>query len=66
MGELVPGECMINALHINDGRSLAWAPDLRCVWDALQGLLEERGMPTVEENEEEERRPSMAGEGVLV
>ena len=69
MGELVPGECITNALPINNGMSVSWALDLRCVQVALLGLLEGGGVPAVElpmgeeDKEEEQReRPPVAGE----
>ena len=59
MGEPVPRECVTSALPIDDGMSVPWAPDPRCVPNELLGLLEGGGVPAVEllveENEEEEQ-----------
>ena len=71
MGELAPGECITNALPGDNGMSVAWALNLRCVWDALLGWLAEQakegGEATVkEENEEEDwRRRSSTASGVM-
>ena len=49
----------MSALPINDGMSVPWAPDPRCMRDELLGLLEGGGVPTVEQlveaDEEEEQ-----------
>ena len=71
-GEPAPGECLTNAPPIDDGRSVAWAPDLQCVQESLLGLLaeeqaEEGWVATAEEEDEEEdwrRSSSMAGDVV--
>ena len=49
VGELVPGECITIALAIDDGMSVPWALDPRCVQDELLGLLEGGGVPVVEQ-----------------
>ena len=67
VGEPVPGECVTNALPVNDGMSVLWAPDLQHIWEALLGLLEGGGVPMVElpmeekDKEERRQRPSVAG-----
>ena len=67
----MPGECVTNALPVDDGMSTPWAPDLQHMLEALLGWLaeqvEERGEAAVEEEDKEEdkeedqrRRSSMA------
>ena len=64
----MPGECITSTLPIDDGISVLWTLDPRCIRDKLLGLLEGGGGPTVEplveEDEEEEQgeRPPMTGE----
>ena len=68
MGKPVPGGCMTNALPINNRMSELWASDLWHMQEVLQGLLEGGRVPAVEllmeEEDEEERRPSTAGKMV--
>ena len=66
-GEPVPGGCIPNALPIDDGLDLPWAPDVRHLWKVLQGLLAGEqakvgGVAMAEEEGNEEQRggPSVA------
>ena len=73
-GELAPSECLKNALPIDNGMSVVWAPDLRHVWVALlEGLAEQAeeggkataGPPMEEEDEEEDRRGGSSVAGMV-
>ena len=64
----MPGECITNELPIDDKMSMSWALGLQHLQEALLGLLEGGGVPTVEPPREEEdkeeewrKRPSVAG-----
>ena len=66
MGEPVPGGCIPNALPVDNSLAAPWAPDVRCLWEALQGLLaevqaKEGGESMVEEDKEKQRGPSASG-----
>ena len=68
VGGPASGECVTNALPVDDGMSVAWALDLWRIWEVLLGWLvkqaEEGGEAMAEEKSEEEdrrRRSSMAG-----
>ena len=71
MGEPVPWGCMPNALPVDDGLGHPLFLDARNLWGGLRGLLvegqaEEGGVAVAEEDKEEERRPSAAGEAAPV
>ena len=61
-------EHVTSTIPINDGMSVLWARDPRCVWDGLLGLLEGGGVPAVEplvegdKEEEQRKRAPMASE----
>ena len=58
--EPVPGSCILNALPINYGMTVAWDRELQCGPKELLGLVEGGGLPMVEEllgeDEEEEEQ----------
>ena len=67
--EPVPGSCILNALPIEYGMSVAWNRDLWLVLKEMLGLMERGGLPTVaellgedEEEEEQGEQPPMVGE----
>ena len=68
MGELVLGECVTNALPINGGSRVpgCLAPAGGAARVAYKKQTEEGEVDVVEEDEEEEGRPSAAGGAVPV
>ena len=76
MGEVVHGECVTNALPVDDGWGTSWSLDIWRMWDMLreflagvaeggvataEPLLEEADEEEKEEKEEQGRGPSMVG-----